>query len=219
MKIRIIYLSWRKGRGSRRNVVGVLKRTATNGIVFKYIKNGVEEAQRDGFNGYPGFPLDFEKSYHEDNLDIFSLRLLSIERTDSIKYYKFWEVDGITDKFDILALTQGLLPTDNFEFLGLFNPDKGFRFISDLSGLTYLEIERDFIKVGDHLTYEMERNKYAYKEFAIKVFKSNRLVGYIKNIHNNIFLNVKKPLEIIVKNVEQNGMIKQVFISIEVPKH
>jgi len=218
LKIRIIYLSWRKGRGSRRNVVGVLKRTATNGIVFKYIKNGVEEAQRDGFNGYPGFPLDFEKSYHEDNLDIFSLRLLSIERTDSIKYYKFWEVDGITDKFDILALTQGL-PTDNFEFLGLFNPDKGFRFISDLSGLTYLEIERDFIKVGDHLTYEMERNKYAYKEFAIKVFKSNRLVGYIKNIHNNIFLNVKKPLEIIVKNVEQNGMIKQVFISIEVPKH
>lgn len=219
MKIRLIYLSWRKGRGSRRKIVGELKRTATDGIVFKYIKQGVEEAQKDGFNGYPGFPLDFEKVYREDNLDIFSLRLLPADRSDSSKYSKFWETEGVTDKFDILALTQGLLPTDNFEFLGLFNPDKGFKFTTDLSGLSYLELEADTLNSGDILTYEKARNEYAFAKIAVKVYKSNTEVGYIKNVHNNIFLNTSRPLKIVVKNVEQNGVIKQVFVSVEVPRH
>jgi hypothetical protein len=219
LKIRLIYLSWRKGRGSRCKIVGELKRTASDGIVFKYIKEGVDEAKKDGFNGYPGFPVEYGKVYREDNLDIFSLRLLPADRSDSLKYFRFWEIEGITDKFDILALTQGLLPTDNFEFLGLFNPDKGFKFTSDLSGLTHLELESDTLKAGDVLTYEKEFNEFAHKKTAVKVFKSNTHVGYIKNIHNHIFISTDRRLRIVVKNVEQNGIIKQVFVSIEVPKH
>jgi hypothetical protein len=219
VKIRLIYLSWRKGRGSRRKIVGELKRTATNGITFKYIKNGVEEALNEGFNGYPGFPINYEKTYKEDNLDIFSLRLLPAERSDSQKFLKFWEAEGIEDKFDLLALTQGILPTDNFEFLGLFNPDKGFRFTTDLAGLSYLELDKEVFKVGDILNYEVEFNEYAYNKKAIKVFFGNTHVGYIKNIHNYIFQVAKKQLKLIVRGIEQNGVIKQAFVTVEVPKH
>ncbi len=212
MKIRKIYLSWRKGQGSRRKIVGLLKRTASDGITFKYNEEGVMEAQKEGFKEYPGFPLDFHKIYEEKNLDVFGLRLASFDRKDSIKLRNFWEADKIQDKFDLLALTQGLLPTDNFEFLGLFNPGTDLQFVTDVAGLSYLQLEKDIVKVGDIITYEQEFMKDAYEGKAIKLYKSNTPIGYIKNIHNNAFIKSGKQLKLKVKAIEQNGIISKIFV-------
>lgn len=216
IKIREIHVSWRKGKGSRRKIVGVLKRTALNGITFKYLKEGVIDAKKEGFKEYPGFPIseNFDKTYQEDNLDIFSLRLVPFERKDNIKLLEFWEAKDIRDKFNLLALTQGLLPTDNFEFLGLFNPKKNFKFVTDLAGLSYLELKKDTVKIGDKLTYEFESNKKAFRDRAVKIFKGNLHVGYIKNIHNNIFLKSKSKdnISLTVKEVNQNGSIRNLFV-------
>ncbi len=216
-KFREIYLSWRKEKGSRRKIVGVIKRTATDGITFRYIKEGVEEAKKEGFKEYAGFPLNYDKSYSEINLDIFSLRLVPFERKDNKKLLDFWLASGVTDKFDLLALTQGLLPTDNFEFLGKFNPTKGFKFVTDIAGLSHIELEKDTVKNGDKLSYVFESNKDATDGRAVKVFKGDIHVGYIKLIHDHIFKNVKgnKKLSLIVKEVDQNGHIRNIFIEVD----
>ena len=217
IRFREIYLSWRKERGSRRKIVGVIKRTATNGITFRYIKEGVGEAKKEGFKEYPGFPIDFNRVYTENNLDIFSLRLVPFERKDNKKLLDFWLAEGVTDKFDLLALTQGLLPTDNFEFLGKFYPRKGFRFVTDLAGLSHIELEKDTVKKGDRLNYEFEFNKNAIDNRAVKVKKGNVHIGYIKIIHDHIFKTIKgsNKLRITVKDVEQNGRIRNIFIEVD----
>ena len=215
IKVREIFISWRKGKGSRRNLIGVLKRTASNGITFRYLKEGVEKAKQEGFREYPGFPIDYTKDYQEGDLDIFSLRLIPFERKDNPQLLKFWEANDVSDKFNLLALTQGLMPTDNFEFLGLFNPTREFRFVTDLAGLSHLALEKGSVEVGDVLTYEKEGNTLAYKNIAIRVFKRDQQVGYIKNIHNNVFIMAKGEIKLSVKALEQNGVIKNIFVLVD----
>lgn len=212
-KVREIHLSWRKGRGSRRKIVGVLKRTSVNGITFKYLENGSESAKAEGFEGYPGFPLDYNKTYFEDDLDIFSLRLIPFDRKDNKYLLQFWEASDIKDKFELLALTQGILPTDNFEFLGLFYFEKKFKFVTDLAGLSHLSLEKNSVQTGDILNYKIEMSKNAYLDKAVKVYKHDKHIGYIKNIHNNIFVKSKPDaIKLIVKEIEQNGFIKNIFV-------
>lgn len=215
IKVRTIYLSWRKGKGGRRKLVGILKRTSTNGITFRYLKEGVKDAESEGFKEYPGFPLDFATVYREDDLDIFSLRLIPFDRKDNIQLLKFWEAEEISDKFDLLALTQGILPTDNFEFLGIFNPSKHFQFVTDLAGLSHLSLEKGTLQKGDVLNYEIESNDKAFAEKAVKIFKSNTHIGYIKNVHNNIFIHTDKKIKLTIKEIEQNGIIKNVFVLVD----
>jgi hypothetical protein len=214
LKVRLIYLSWRKEKGARRKLVGVLKSTATNGILFKYLKEGVEDARKEGFVEYPGFPIDFDKEYHEDNLDIFSLRLIPFERADRSKYLSFWEAANISDKFSLLAYTQGFSQTDNFEFLGLFHPKVGLKFVTDLAGISHLldEISKDSLKIGDKLSYEIEYNSLAFKSRAVKIYKGDVHLGYIKNVHNNVFIEAKSKIDLEVKSLDQNGIIKQIFV-------
>lgn len=215
MKVRRIYISWRKGRGSRRKIIGVIERTVLTGITFRYLKEGAEKALEDGFKEYPGFPLVYDKPYKEDDLDVFGLRLLSSDRPDYSKHLKFWEAEGITDKFTLLALTQGLLPTDNFEFLGLYNADNKLKFVTDISGLSHIELSKDLVMPGDQLIYEIEANKNAYHDKAVKVFKNDLHVGYIKNIHNHVFITSPKKYNLTVKSIDQNGIIRQIFVLVE----
>ena len=76
-----IYLAWRKGKGSSRKIVGVIKKNATEGVRFYYLSKGVEEAQKEGFTPYIDFP-DTSKEYTEKVLDIFGQRLIKTERPD-----------------------------------------------------------------------------------------------------------------------------------------
>ena len=86
-----IFLAWRKGKSSRRKIVGVIKKNATSGVRFSYIKAGVEEAQKEGFTPYVDFP-DTEKVYSDNVLEIFGQRLIKTERSDIQKYLDFWDI-------------------------------------------------------------------------------------------------------------------------------
>lgn len=215
IKVREIYLSWRKAGGDRRKIVGQLKRTSS-GITFQYSRVGVEASTSEGFKEYPGFPLDYDKVYKEDNLDVFSLRLQPFERKDNDALLSFWEAKGITDKFDLLALTQGLLPTDNFECLGNFRPVRGFKFVSDLAGLSHLSLNPEIVKPGDILSYELERNPRSADGRAVKIYHKNEHLGYIKIIHDNIFKNLKgNHLKVSVKEIEQDQQVRNIFVLID----
>lgn len=210
-----IYLSWRQGFGKRRHLVGVLKKNATEGIRFTYLEKGLLEAKKEGFTPYTEFP-DANRVYTDNVIEIFGQRITRSERSDISDFLDFWEVDPKfkDDKFYLLAHTQGLNPTDNFEFLADYNPSKSLRFLTDLASLSVLKLQADSVKAGDTLTYELETGN-EFDKFAVKVFKNETHVGYIKKIHSKVFH--KKgadKLKLKVKSVEQNGTVKRAFVKV-----
>lgn len=210
-----IYLSWRKGKGFRRHIIGVLKRNVTEGIRFEYLQKHLPDAFKDGFSPYVDFP-DINKTYKDGVIEIFGQRLVRAERADIQKYYDFWDLDKryIDDKFYMLAYTQGLLSTDNFEFLADFNPKKVLCFISEICSLSIQELPQNIVSHGDELRWVREP-KNEYDSNAVKVFKDNDFIGYVKKIHNRVFYsNLKGRLRIVVKNVDQNGKINRIFVQI-----
>ncbi|HCN83724.1 MAG TPA: hypothetical protein DIT07_08890 [Sphingobacteriaceae bacterium] len=209
-----IYLSWRKGNGYSRHIVGVIKINSSGNSKFAYISHAVKEARSDGFTPYTEFP-DLDKEYTENVLEIFSQRLIKSERGDISTFLDFWEIPHkyADDKLYLLAHTQGWLPTDNFEFLADFNPTKKACFVTDLAGLTRLSIPSDRIAINDILTFKtipMKEDKY-----AVQVYKDDLFLGYIKKIHNRIFYKkTSHKLKIKVKAIEKNGILKRVFLKI-----
>ncbi len=214
-----IYLSWRKGFGSRRHIVGVLKRSVTQGVRFFYFVDKVEEALKDGFMPYTEFPI-INKEYTENVLEIFGQRIMKSERSDIADFLSFWEIDSKykEDKFYLLAHTQGLNPSDNFEFLADYNPSKSLCFLTDLASLSHLKLSPGTVKPGDNLKYILEP-KNEYDKNAVKVFIGDQHIGYIKKIHSNVFYKQKnKPLILKVKAVEQNGVMKRIFVKVSTEK-
>lgn len=213
--IATIYLTWRKGRGGRRFIVGVIKRNAAEGVRFSYFKEEVARAQKEGFRPYVDFP-DVTKEYTENVLEIFGQRLIKTERQDIQRYLNFWDIDPEfkDDKYYLLAYTQGILSTDNFEFLADFNPIKELKFVSEISGLSYMDIEPGFLKTGDHLNWKLEKDNPKDK-FAVQLLKDGKKVGYVKMIHSRVFhKKAKSTLKIKVKSVDLNSAVNRVFIEI-----
>ena len=213
--IKTIYLAWRKGKGSRRHIVGVIRRNANNGVRFAYIKEGVDEAQKEGFTPYIDFP-DSTNVYAENVLEVFGQRLIKTDRADIQNNLDFWAIDPKfkDDKFYKLAYTQGILPTDNFEFLADFHPVKGLCFISEVCGLSDTKIEAGTLKPSDKLSWELEKNN-PKDPFAVKVFKGDKQIGYIKLIHSRVFhKKIKAEIKVTVKSVDQNDSINRVFVEI-----
>jgi len=218
MLIRQIYLSWRPGKGKRRHIVGILKRNSSEGVRFSYLLPDVKKAQEEGFVAYAEFP-DISKVYTEHVMEIFSQRLIKPSRPDRIKMLQFWEADNSNyDDFDILALTQGWLSTDNFEFLGVYNPIKDFCFVTDIAGLSSLNLSKDFVKIGDNLKFEFEGNNEFDKDAIMIKTNRGQNIGYIKKIHCKFFHQVKSKYtpKVSVKAIDQNGIIKQLFLKVEV---
>lgn len=209
-----IFVAWRKGKGSRRIVIGIIRNNSTEGMRFSYLKNGVKEAEKYGFSSYDGFP-NLEKTYKENVVNIFGQRIMRSERNDVDEFFKFWQIDKKykEDSFYMLAYTQGLLPTDNFEFLADFQPKKGLTFITEISGLSYLNLSPDSLKIGDKLRYEFEPENDR-DEDAVKLYKGELFVGYVKIIHNKVFKKSKSFLNVSVHHIEKNGKLNRVFLKV-----
>lgn len=211
-----IYLVWRKGIGERRIPIGVIRKNVTDGVRFNYLPEGLEKARRFGFVSFEGFPDTTEgKTYSENVIDIVGQRLMRSERNDISDFYDFWKIDKKykEDTYYMLAHTQGMLPTDNFEFLADFNTVKGLSFITEISGLSKTNISSNDLQIGDVLEYELERNN-DHDKFAVKLTKNDKVLGYVKLIHSKVFYQSKSKLEITVHHIEKNGVLKRVFLHI-----
>ncbi len=210
-----IYLSWRKGQGSRRHIVGVIQKTQDGSYQFSYDQNAIAKAKEEGFGPYTEFP-DITKSYNGSVLDIFAQRLIKSERPDIQSFYDFWEIEPqfIEDKFYLLAHTQGLVPTDNFEFLADYNLVPGLHFVTELAGLSSYKLSTELLSHNDLLRYELDLNN-EYDNEAVKVFKGDIEIGYLKKIHCRVFRKSgAEKLKLSVKEVEKNGFLKRVFIKV-----
>lgn len=213
-RIKRIYMAWRPGRSHRRIIVGEVKANASS-VSFSYIKENVEEARRYGFVCYPDFP-DIDKTYDKNVLRVLSGRLNDSTRTDIGEYYSFWNITESVrkDVLGMLALTGGILPTDNFEFLPDFYSVKGLSIVSDLSGLSVSPLANGDVAEGDVLSWAVESDNEHDKE-AVAVYKGTRKIGYIKRIHARMFhKRGSDRLKIVVKRIEHNGHINKVFMNI-----
>ena len=210
-----IYLTWRKGKGERRIPIGIIKRNKTQGTRFHYLEQGVKEAKKFGFSMYEGFP-EISTTYSNNVLEIFGQRIMRSERNDIKDFYDFWLIDkeNIKDVYYMLAYTQGILPTDNYEFLAEFNSSKDLKFITEISGLSKLKISSDSLKKGDILSYKKESNN-PFDGYAVKLFKGELFLGYIKIIHNRVFHRSNREFKISVQHIEKNGVLNRVFLKIE----
>ncbi len=210
-----IYVSWRKGQGSARHIIGLLQKSTEGIYTFNYEKKAVENAKKDGFTAYIEFPNLLE-TYNGTVLDIFAQRLIKPERPDIQSFYNFWEIEPQfkADKFYILGHTQGLLPTDNFEFLADYNIVPGIHFLTELAGLSAKELSPTSLQIGDELTFKLDPTNQFDPE-AVLIYKGDLEIGYIKKIHCKVF---HKPgaenLKIFAKAIEKNGKIKKVFVKV-----
>jgi len=210
-----IFLSWRKGQGTRRHIVGVLEETPDNKYVFCYDKKGVDRAIKEGFTSYTEFPKT-DIPYNGNVLDIFGQRLIKQERPDIQKFYDFWEIEPQfkDDKFYLLGHTQGLLPTDNFEFLADYNIVEGLHFLTEVASLSIQNLPVDRLSEGDILRFEAEKEN-DYDKDAVKIYKGDSEIGYVKRVHCQVF---HKPgaekLKLSVKEIIKNGYLNGVFIKV-----
>ena len=214
-KIREIIVTWRKGRGSRRIPIGIVRKNETEGMSFRYIPEGVEQAKTDGFVCYPDF-TDTSRVYNQNVQQVLAHRLNSPERPDIDKYYEFWEIpeNSRNDVFRMLAYTQGQLPTDNFEFLALYYSVSGVHFVSEITGFSENPLETGSIYEGCMLDWKLERNNEFDKK-AVVLYYDGEKVGYVKKLHNDVFhLRNSKSLKVKVKKLEQNGHVKKAYILI-----
>lgn len=49
---------------------------------------------------------------------------------------------------------------------------------------------------------------------AIKIFKDIMQVGYIKIIHSTVFYKSKIAFSLVVKAIEENGVVNRVFVKV-----
>lgn len=209
-----IFLSWRLGKTYSRIMIGTIDSTPT-GVVFTYIKEGVEEAKKFGFNGYPGFSLD-QLEYRQNVLEFFAKRLINSERTDIKELLDFWEINPKykNDILYMLAMTQGKMQTDSFEFLALFRPTNGVCFVTDVAGLNYRNFDLGRIKEGTLLSFEKEPNNSRDSK-AVKVLFRNEVVGYIKRGHNEFFYGENSDkIKICVKLVTNTASCKELYVKV-----
>lgn len=212
--IKSITLVWRQGKSHSRIPVAIVKSNVF-GTTFCYLKEGVEQAKAKGFVCFPDFPDT--KEIHDTNvLKILSQRINDSERTDIQSYYDFWEIpqNAKKDIFRLLAYTQGILPTDNFEFLAEYYGVKGVKFVSEITGLTEKQLNNDSITEGDILEWKRE-SQNDFDPQAVALFKNGNLLGHVKRIHSRAFyLPHSNALKVKVKRIEHNGHISRAFILI-----
>lgn len=215
-----IFVSWRRADSERRYLVGEIMRN-DNQVTFQYAYE-IYEALRDGMYLYNEFQ-NIEKKYSTNVLNIFAQRLTPKSRFKTASVYKFWQItqDIVKDDLATIALTQALLPTDNFEFLADFLPKKGLSFITDLSFTSQIALPANLLDSTDHLLWEKRDSDQGQD---IVVIHDGTIIGQIKQGHANVFDkyvgNIRIGLHEVEKsfahNVEkEKRIINKVFVKVQ----
>ena len=218
-----IYLMWRLGIGSRRIIIGELSDFKNGNLKFSYIEDGVNEAieiSDKNFKGYPG--LDLSKPSFDPELikSLFFSRLVSTKRQDAKELLSFWLVEGnrISDQLYILAKTQGLLPTDNFEFVANYYSNQRCPFVTDIAGLSASDFDLATLEEGNYLSFELEQGN-EYDKNAVAVYYKENKIGYIKQGHNIAFKRKdKSKVTIRVHKIIITPKIKKLYVRIDFMK-
>jgi hypothetical protein len=182
------------------------------------LRKNLSQAYSSGFNGYAG--LSLFKTRHADVLSLFSKRLIDTNRSDAHFLLDFWEVDPEyrNNKLYILAVTQGITYSDNFEFIAVYEYEPGLNFITDIAGIRYTGFDLSKLSVGDELCYEREKGN-PHDKYAVRTLFGGEEIGYIKKGHNEVFQKDSDgKIRLKVKDVRSADENSQLFVRVFLPK-
>lgn len=199
-----LWLIWKQPKTRRRYKIGVLE-YKDDEYSFKYVNPELEDAQKVGFDYFPGFS-DINIEYK--NSDLFAniqTRLPNKNRPDYLDILNSYGLDSKSSKFDILKATKGRLITDNYEFVPIFDNNK-IEF--DVAGTRHcLDVKKckDIISINDKLELQLEPDN-EYDKYAIRVILTkngkNYHLGYVPRYYS------KELYELLNNNVEYSALIQ-----------
>lgn len=199
-----LWLIWKQPQTRRRYKIGILE-YKDNEYSFKYVNPELEDAQKVGFDYFPGFS-DVNMEYK--NSDLFAniqTRLPNRNRPDYLDILNSYGLDSKSSKFDILKATKGRLITDNYEFVPIFDNNK-IEF--DVAGTRHcLDVKKckDIISINDKLELQLEPDN-EYDKYAIRVILTkngkNYHLGYVPRYYS------KELYELLNNNVEYSALIQ-----------
>ena len=131
---------------------------------------------------------DLDKEYSDGVLEKFGQRLTKQDREDIQEYYTFW---NIKDEY---------------------KNDK-YYLLAHTQGL----LATGDVNIEDQLTWKKEIGNN-YDKYAIQVYKGDRMIGYIKRIHNKVFHNShSQNISLSVKSIVTGvNRIQKIFIVISI---
>lgn len=199
-----LWLIWKQPQTRRRYKIGILE-YKDNEYSFKYVNPELEDAQKVGFDYFPGFS-DINMEYK--NSDLFAniqTRLPNKNRPDYLDILNSYGLDSKSSKFDILKATKGRLITDNYEFVPIFDNNK-IEF--DVAGTRHcLDVKKckDIISINDKLELQLEPDN-EYDKYAIRVILTkngkNYHLGYVPRYYS------MELYELLNNNVEYSALIQ-----------
>lgn len=210
-EVKRIHVAWRNERKGQSKVFGLIEHTE-RGASFRYILTE-EQMRNHGISPLADFPMG--KEHTANVLDILSLRLNNPARPDIGKYYDFWEIppERRADIFYLLAHTQGLLATDNYEFLAEYRLTRDLRFVSEIYASPHANVKPWTASVGDELRWEREPN--SNRPNAVSVYKGTQKLGYVRVVHNRVFASKEADgLKARVKCILANKHLNRLFVTI-----
>lgn len=155
----LIWQSPPEGSGSRRRLPVALLRDVDGKVTFEYLRETEEFAiaQREGFNGYFGIPLDREDT--SDAIRTLGRRLPNPERSDYADYLARFGLspEQRLPTLSLLAYTGARMTSDSFSFADTFEGfDRPFEYIFDVAGRRHYQAETPEPMFGEPVEFRHE---------------------------------------------------------------
>lgn len=201
-----LWLIWKEPKERRRFIIGILKYENCK-YTFEYVDPELSDAQKSGFDFFPGFD-DIKKKY-ESNGELFAnieSRLPNTAREDYLEILNAYDLEVDDSKMDVLEKTRGRLLTDNFEFVPAFDENKIEFEVAGTSHSVDIKKIKHLLNINDNLYLEREaENKH--DEYAIKIIYKNDgkvyKLGYVPRYYS------KELTGMLNKNIEYSAKIKK----------
>lgn len=213
-----LLLIWKEPVRRNRHIVGNLVKHNCN-YTFKYNLENIKEIS-DIFTNFPGFN-DINKIYTYEILfqNIVS-RLPNKKREDYPRVLETYDLKEDADDWEILIKTKGMLFTDNFEFVPVFDKDN---IIFNVAGVRYIKkFDAIFknLKVGDEVELVLEKNNKNDKYAVMVISIGKNRLGYVpkyysKEISEYIYENTKYKAKIVKLKKDEIVPDDQITIKIE----
>lgn len=211
MEVNKLLVSWKSPISKSNYFVGVLEKE--KGIYrFKYNKNIVEEAKKEGFTLFIGLN-DLNKIYESSKLfSVFERRLPNKNRNIFKKVVQEYQLENSDDlNWDYLRITKGRLATDSLSFLEpiiIFNDS--IHYEGEIAGWSFTKDNNRLFSIGDSLELHIDLANEKDSKAVEVLDPENHFVrvGFIAKPFNEVFfhlLNIGYKIEARVVSLDEDS--------------
>lgn len=174
-----------------RRVVGVVLRRAIGLYGFRYLTDTEDyrEAVAAGFKGFPAFKHQ-DREITQGVVEALVRRLPPRSREDFAEYLALHRLPNPfpASDFALLGYTRARLPSDGFELVPVFSPDKvPCELIIEIAGTRHtFGADVSSVRIGDPVTF-MQESANPVDKNAILVCHNGHPIGYVNRALRDVF--------------------------------